>query len=884
MCAQPLEDKLRVFISYSRKDSTFADLVVAALEARGLSPTIDTRDLPTLEDWRRELLGFIRTADAVVFIVSPNSISSPVCAWEVEQVTALNKRLAPIVLERVADDGIPEGIAKINYLFFDPPNDFNSQADKLATALMSDLVWVKVHTRLGELARRWNERGRSTDLLLRGPEIEEAERWIASRPRVAPEPTEAHRQLIATSRKATIRRQRYIVVGSLVAAFLALGLAGTAFWQRQTAIENGQRADEERHSVLRNQSQLLATIATQHLEDGDAASGMLFAIEGLQDKTSDSLSQRARPIEPKSVAALYSSLIALRESMVLPAALEEDRSQGLKARFSSSGRFIVVGNRILDLKVGGRPTYLDGSEAPGFSARPGPNDLVVIDQVAGVSIYNPATLEYRSLSTEPGLLSPDGNRIAPFSSPTRILQLDGKVVSILSGHHWTDSADDAGFSGNGLRFRDGCDVWDTNSGRRIFQGPIKTNNREEDSEPDQHCKGAILSWDGELILLKGNKKTTVFRVATGQELTNLSFDLHDAFEADDYTFSHDNAYLTVRFSPSDFRTTFDQLVALWKMPIDDNDTWVNEYPRFLTGHTNVVTRVAFDQKTKRVATAAEDGTVRIFDAENAVRDRIFGDRGPLISVLAGHGDAITSVEFSPDGTSILSAGRDGTLRLWRTGDLSEPIEIKDTELVGSVGLQARLKRGTDVVDNLNSNTLLVEGTTAIVKEKSSGKVLLSVDGRDSYLKDAALSPDGQILATAHGEQSGSEGEGAIAAADARLWDVQSGQLLAVLKHDLPVRIVAFTQDGRKLVTEQRNVWNSPSVRKAWPIFLSVPDLVSHAKDAVPRCLTPRQRKTWSLTPEPPSWCIDLAKWPYQTTEWKQWLIERRAGRNSPPPQ
>jgi hypothetical protein len=70
--------QLNVFVSYSRKDINFAQKVVAALEARGLTPKIDTRDLPKLEDWLRELLGFIRDADAVVFVVSPNSISSPV--------------------------------------------------------------------------------------------------------------------------------------------------------------------------------------------------------------------------------------------------------------------------------------------------------------------------------------------------------------------------------------------------------------------------------------------------------------------------------------------------------------------------------------------------------------------------------------------------------------------------------------------------------------------------------------------------------------------------------------------------------------------------------------------------------------------------------------
>src|SRR5262245_25958733 len=50
------EKKLKVFISYSRKDLAFAQKIVAALETRGLTPKIDTRDLPKLEDWRTELL------------------------------------------------------------------------------------------------------------------------------------------------------------------------------------------------------------------------------------------------------------------------------------------------------------------------------------------------------------------------------------------------------------------------------------------------------------------------------------------------------------------------------------------------------------------------------------------------------------------------------------------------------------------------------------------------------------------------------------------------------------------------------------------------------------------------------------------------------------
>ena len=60
-------------------------------------------------------------------------------------------------------------------------------------------------------------------------------------------------------------------------------------------------------------------------------------------------------------------------------------------------------------------------------------------------------------------------------------------------------------------------------------------------------------------------------------------------------------------------------------------------------------------------------------------------------------------------------------------------------------------------------------------------------------------------------------------------------------------------------------------------------LVSRAKSAVPRCLTQDQRNTFFLSPEPPDWCIEMEKWPYNTQTWKEWLADRRAGKNPPLP-
>lgn len=62
----------------------------------------------------------------------------------------------------------------------------------LATALRTELEWIREHTRAGESALKWDARGRAGALLWRGDELASAKAWLAAPPQFAPEPTLLH--------------------------------------------------------------------------------------------------------------------------------------------------------------------------------------------------------------------------------------------------------------------------------------------------------------------------------------------------------------------------------------------------------------------------------------------------------------------------------------------------------------------------------------------------------------------------------------------------------------------------------------------------------------------------------------------------------------------
>jgi len=75
---------------------------------------------------------------------------------------------------------------------------------------------------------------------------------------------------------------------------------------------------------------------------------------------------------------------------------------------------------------------------------------------------------------------------------------------------------------------------------------------------------------------------------------------------------------------------------------------------YLEGHSSYVTDINWSPDGTQVVTGSWDSTIRLWDVETA----------QTIKLFEGHTDWVNSVVFSPDGKQLLSAGRDGTIRIW----------------------------------------------------------------------------------------------------------------------------------------------------------------------------------------------------------------------------
>src|SRR5262245_53008928 len=144
-----------VFISYSRTDAAFVRRLHDALIERGKDVWMDKEDIAASEDWLAAIYAGIEGSHDVVFVVSPDSVASKICADEVGHALANRKRLVPVLRRELDSTDAPAAIASRNWIFCRDGDDFDMALATLVDTLDTDLERVRAYTRLLVRAREW---------------------------------------------------------------------------------------------------------------------------------------------------------------------------------------------------------------------------------------------------------------------------------------------------------------------------------------------------------------------------------------------------------------------------------------------------------------------------------------------------------------------------------------------------------------------------------------------------------------------------------------------------------------------------------------------------------------------------------------------------------
>lgn len=88
-----------LFISYSRRDSQFADILITNLEQHGFDVWVDREDIPGGDAWRAAISRAIRRCHSFLAVLSPHAVRSKYVARELALADKHNKPIIPILYQ-----------------------------------------------------------------------------------------------------------------------------------------------------------------------------------------------------------------------------------------------------------------------------------------------------------------------------------------------------------------------------------------------------------------------------------------------------------------------------------------------------------------------------------------------------------------------------------------------------------------------------------------------------------------------------------------------------------------------------------------------------------------------------------------------------------------
>jgi len=639
--------------------------------------------------------------------------------------------------------------------------------------------------------------------------------WLTQNAEKAPGSTQLQRDYINASRlqaaaqqqaalehQAMVRRQitRALVaaVGGLV---VAVGLGLTTFQQYR-------RAEAQRQEAILGEVQAQVTSADALLDTQQSLDALLEALSATSNL--QALQQPDPLLAAKLKAVLHRAIYSL---------LERNRLVGHRNYWATAVSFHPDGEQIVSSGMDGTVQLwsLEGERLQTFSGhQAGVYDLSISpdgQSVASASYDGTVklwSLDGQLLHTWEGhqqrvtsvRFSPDGSQLATASDDRTIqlIDLDSQAIQSLEGH------------GRGVHAID----WSPDGSQLVsidYSGYIRLWGKDGNElaaasmavDSNTFLPRVGFSRDGQHILATGgvNVKVSLWDLTLTRQLQDLE---GKGYLVSSFDVSPDGNVVAIAGEANSL--TGGSNIVLQ----DPAGNSLGE----LRGHVSRINDVSFSPDGSLLASAAFDGTVRLWDLTPISPPRLLGHEGSVHSII-----------YSPNGAYLASTGEDGTARVWTSkGEELQQIASPEHGPVSEVsfGLDSHwlaigYEDGTVVLHDLTTDTsreLPLHQDAVRSLEVSPDHDLLASAGADGTVK--VTDRDGQVRATYEQPQAdiyrvrfSPDGKRVAftynteAASQVRLWQwqtdkTQSFQVGGFGGGSFKITDMAFSPDGKTLGT------------------------------------------------------------------------------------
>ncbi|MEO0759230.1 MAG: TIR domain-containing protein [Cyanobacteria bacterium J06648_16] len=742
---RPAVDSLDVFVSYSRVDADLARSINNRLQLQGYLTWFDQESIAAgTADFEQEIYSGIRASDTFLFILSPQSISSPYCDREVEYAASLNKRIVTILYRSVDETKLNSTLAKIQYLDFrGDKGDFETRFGELVRTLDTDRNYLRSHTKWLQRALEWEKAAKNTDLLLSGSPCAVAEDWLALAEvhQKQPPPTPLQKTFIRESQSALEtarhreRRQlwhlRSLLGLSIVGLIGAAALAGIAGKQYQRA-----------NATLIGQVEALSESSLILSDSHRAFEGLLTVLRIGRERSM--VRRFDKDLEQLIGQAFWHALSTPMEKVQL----EEHTDKIRDISFSPDGQRLATASndgtvRLWTARGKLLKTLTIGSRAFGVHFSPDSQTLVtrsrdkilgiwdregnlieaIENQVVDLGVAFSADSQFfvaKSTADEARLWTKTGELVASLPhAELDIIQLSQQSSIVLT------------------RSKDGfIKLWSLDG----------TPSKTFDYPDFDHT---LLSRDGQWLVLFGDSNRPSLLVMVNVDTAERRVFEHE-WPINRVTFSDNPAYLAT------YQRSGNSPVTLWnienrqKQQIRVEDT-VND--------------VSFGGLSQLLAVAESSGAVKLWNFS--------GEQ--LHSLL--HNAPVEIVGFSPDEETIVTLSNDHDIKLWHF------LDPNVLQLGTHQDWATRMQFSPDGKRIVTTS----HDRTARIWERN-GRFVRALRGHTQAIQAVAYSLDSRMIATGGKDKT------------VRIWS-DDGELIQTLpRHDDAIRNLAFSPDQSKLLT------------------------------------------------------------------------------------